>query len=206
MHALQLPGREARIAEPPLTSVKALAEMAAAEIERAADAPFALFGYSFGSLVAFETARLLRRRGSMPSNLMVAALRPPQLPHRGRRIHEMPVHEFAAELRKLKGTPDAVLGNPELMSLVLPAIRADFQAYETYRYHEQEPLECPISVIGGIADPSASQADLIAWSEQTSGSFRMRMLPGDHFFIHSARGLLIWAILQDLLEPLRVAC
>jgi medium-chain acyl-[acyl-carrier-protein] hydrolase len=203
---LQPPGRETRIAEPPLTSVAALAEWAAAEIERTAGEQFALFGYSFGSLVAFETARLLRRRGLMPSNLTVAALRAPQIPHRGRRIHEMPVGEFTGELRRLKGTPEAILGNAELMSLVLPAIRADFQAYETYRYREQEPLECPISVMGGIADPSASQAELVAWSEQTSATFRLRMMPGDHFFIHSARSLIVWAILQDLLEPLRVAC
>lgn len=206
VHPVQMPGRETRIAERPLTSVAAMAEMAANEIERAADAPFTLFGYSFGSLVAFETARLLRRRGLSPSTLMAAALRPPHMPHRGRRIHELPDHELLAELRKLKGTSDAVLRSRELMSIVLPAIRSDFRAYETYRYEEQTPLACPISVTGGIADPSVSQAELVGWSDHTRGTFRMRMLPGDHFFIHSGRGLLIWSLLQELLEPLRAAC
>jgi medium-chain acyl-[acyl-carrier-protein] hydrolase len=200
------PGREARIAEPALASVAALARMASLEIERDRGRPFALFGYSFGSLVAFETARLLRGRGLTPSALIVAALRPPHIPHGGRRIHALPPRELAAELRKLKGTPEAVLRDPELMSLVLPAIRADFEAYETYRYDEQEPLACPISALGGIADPSVSQADLVAWSQHTTGRFRMRMLPGDHFFLQTARGLVVWAILQDLLTPLRAAC
>src|SRR5207253_6252727 len=106
---------------------------------------------------------------------------------------------------RLKGTPEAVLQNPELMDLVLPRIQADFCAYETYDYRSEEPLACPISVMGGVSDSSVCRSELQAWSAHTSQDFRVRLFPGDHFFIHSARGLVMWAIRQDLATPLRKA-
>jgi surfactin synthase thioesterase subunit len=205
VHAIRLPGRETRIAEPPLVSVPALAEMVASEIAPLLDRPFAFFGCSFGSLVAFETARVLRKQNLTPVRLFIAALKAPQLPLRRKQIHDLPADEFAQEVRNFKGTPEAVLQNPELMSLILPAVRADFRAYETYSYETQEPLDCPITVMGGLADPSVSQPELVAWNVLTSTDFAMRMFPGDHFFIHGARGLLTWTILRELLEPLRAA-
>jgi medium-chain acyl-[acyl-carrier-protein] hydrolase len=195
---VQLPGREARIHESLLTSVPALAETLTAEMVPLIDRPFALFGYSFGSLLAFETARLLRKRGVAADHLFVAALSAPHCARSGRRIHHLPDAEFAHEIRRLKGTPEAVLHHPELMELVLPKIRADFRAYETYTYCAEPPLGCGISAMGGASDDSLSQAGLHAWSEQTSGELTVRMFPGDHFFIHSAGSLLTWAIFQDL--------
>jgi medium-chain acyl-[acyl-carrier-protein] hydrolase len=203
---VQLPGREMRVRERPLTSVPVLAATLASEIAPAIRGPFAFFGYSFGCLLAFETARLLRSRGLTPEHLVVAALAAPQLTRRGRRIHDLPPKEFEDEIRKLKGTPEPVLRNPELMELVLPKIRADFAAYETYEYQRQAALACPISVMGGASDGSATPAELEAWGEHSSGGFRVRIFPGDHFFIHTAPRLLTWAILQDLLGPLRKAC
>jgi medium-chain acyl-[acyl-carrier-protein] hydrolase len=83
--------------------------------------------------------------------------------------------------------------------LVLPAIKADFAAYETYRYSAEAPLDCPITAMGGTKDPSVSPHELKAWGEQTSIGFATRLFPGDHFFIHSARQLLTWTIAQELL-------
>jgi medium-chain acyl-[acyl-carrier-protein] hydrolase len=202
---VQLPGRETRIREPLVRSVPALAETLTADIAPLIDRPFALFGYSFGSLLAFETARLLRKRGLAPDHLLVAALSAPQHPRSARRIHDLPTAEFAEEIRQLKGTPDSVLKHPELLELVLPKIQADFCAYETYTYRPEPPLACGISAMGGASDGSLSQAGLRAWSQHTTGEFSVQMFPGDHFFIHSACGILTWAILKDLLTRLRQA-
>ena len=205
IHPIRLRGRESRIFEPPLRSVPEAAETIAAEIVSGIEGPFAFFGYSFGALLAFETARVLRRQGAGPDRLMVAALKAPQLPLGRKPINDLPDREFAEELRKFRGTPDAVLQNDELMSLVLPAIKADFTAYETYRYSAEAPLDCPITAMGGTNDPSVSLHQLAAWGEQTSNGFATRLFPGDHFFIHSARQLLTWTIAQELLPALRLA-
>jgi medium-chain acyl-[acyl-carrier-protein] hydrolase len=206
IHPVRLPGRETRIFDPPLRSVSGLVETIAAEIEPALQGPFAFFGYSFGALLAFETARLLRRRhGLLPERLMVAALKAPQIPLRRKPIHDLPDPEFASEIRKFCGTPEPVLQNAELMNLVLPAIKADFTAYETYRYADDLPLGCPITAMGGIGDPSVLSQELAAWSEHTSGAFVTRMFPGGHFFLNEVRSLLTWAIVQDVLPALRAA-
>lgn len=202
---IRLPGREARLLEPPLRSVPELCEAIAREIVQAIHGPFVFFGYSFGALLAFETARVLRRQHICPERLMVAALKAPQLVLRRKPIHNLEDDEFVDEIRSLRGTPDAVLQNPELMNLVLPAIRADFTAYETYRYSAQPPLDCPISAMGGATDPSVSMAELAAWGEQTSATFRTHVFPGDHFFLHSVRPLLTWTVLQELLPMARCA-
>jgi len=63
------------------------------------------------------------------------------------------------------------------------ALRADFEVDETYSYEEGQPLDCPISVFGGIDDADVSQDALAAWKTQTSQKFSLQMMEGDHFFI-----------------------
>jgi medium-chain acyl-[acyl-carrier-protein] hydrolase len=154
-----------------------------------------------GSLVAFEVARLLRRRGYSPERLIAAALRPPHIPHRGRRLHILPHDEFADAIRLLKGTPDAVLQNRELMSLVLPAIHSDFRAYETYSYADEPPLDCAISAMGGVSDASVTREELDQWRQHTTAGFTIRTFPGGHFFMHEARPQLLGAQRHDLCRP-----
>jgi medium-chain acyl-[acyl-carrier-protein] hydrolase len=203
IHPVRLPGRETRIFDPPLRSVPSLVEAIVTQIEPALQGPFAFFGHSFGALLAFETARLLRRRhGLLPERLMVAALKAPQIPLLRKPIHVLPDSEFAAEIRKFHGTPEAVFENPELMNLVLPAVKADFTAYETYHYSVDLPLECPITAMKGIGDPSVPSHELAAWREQTSRDFASRMFPGGHFFLNEVRSLLTWAIVRELLPAL----
>jgi medium-chain acyl-[acyl-carrier-protein] hydrolase len=104
-----------------------------------------------------------------------------------------------SKLRSLSGTPEGVLRDPELMQLFLPILRADFAIVETYTYNAGEKLACPISAFGGLQDSETSREEIAAWHEQTSGSFELRMLPGDHFFLHSARAQILQYIAQDLL-------
>ena len=202
---VRLPGRENRIFEPPLLSVPELVQTIAREILPIIRGPFALFGYSFGSLLAFETARLLRHRGISPDRLLVAALKAPHLPLARKPIHGLPDDEFAAEIRKFRGTPEAVLQNTELMNLLLPAIKADFTAYETYRYTAEEAFAFPITAMRGAKDPSVSQEELMAWSKHSCSGFSSHVFPGDHFFVNSSRQLITWTIVQELLSALFAA-
>jgi surfactin synthase thioesterase subunit len=86
-------------------------------------------------------------------------------------------------LRRFAGTPDEALNNEDLMSIMMGALRADFEVDETYSYEEGQPLDCPISAFGGIDDADVSQADLDAWKMHTSQKFSLQMMEGDHFFI-----------------------
>ena len=194
---IQLPGRGTRLAEPPFTKLSCLIEALARALVPLLDKPFAFFGHSLGALIAFELARQIRRQyGVHPVRLFASAGRAPQIPHRAPPIHTLPDNEFLAELRRLNGTPRELLDHKELMAVMLPILRADFALYETYLYSNEPPLNCPISVFGGLQDRRVNESDLEAWRSQTSASFSLRMFPGDHFFLKEP--LLLRALSQEL--------
>jgi medium-chain acyl-[acyl-carrier-protein] hydrolase len=166
---------------------------------RFCDRPFAFFGHSMGALVSFELARYLRETDNFcPSYLFVSGRHAPQLPDSKPPIHALPEAEFLERLRDLNGTPRAVMENTELMQLLLPALRADFQILETYTYPNKPPLPCAIAAFGCLQDPEASREELVAWAEQTRASFSLQMFPGDHFFLHDCQGLLLQLISEYL--------
>lgn len=196
---VQLPGRGSRVSEPLSTSLLALVSEIAKGIEPFLDKPCAFYGHSMGALVAFELARLLRSRDSANVlHLLVSGCSAPQTISVIEPTYNLPDEQFIEHLRELNGTPGELLENPELMQIMLPIIRADFMALETYVYEAETALACPITAIGGLEDATVSFDEIKAWSEQTTASFSARMLPGDHFFIHSAKTLLLQMLHKEL--------
>jgi medium-chain acyl-[acyl-carrier-protein] hydrolase len=196
--AVQLPGRESRIREAPYRSIPELVPALAAELLDDAPAPFAMFGHSMGALIAFEVCRFLRSRAQGPMELFVSAHAAPQIPFPGPYIHQLPDAHFVQELRRYRGTPEAVLQSSELLAMVLPSLRADFTMMETYRYERQEPFSFPITAFAGHEDVEAPAVLIEPWREQTTADFELVTLPGDHFFLHTARDQLLHAIIARL--------
>lgn len=197
--AAQLPGRGSRVREPPVTDLGALVRALADALEISLDRPYAFFGHSVGSLICFELARHLRERGGpQPVHLFASGRRAPQLPDTQRVIHDLPEPEFIEELRRLQGTPPEVLEHPELMQLLSPVLRADFSLSEMYAYESGPPLQCPISAFGGLQDEEVGREELEGWKEQTTGRFKLRMMPGNHFFLNDGQHSLLRSIAEDL--------
>lgn len=202
--AVQLPGRGARLREQPFRQIEPLVAALLPALQPFLDRPFVLFGHSMGSLIAFELCRALRQlRRPGPLHLFVSGRFAPQLPDPDPPCYALPEPEFIQELRRLQGTPEEVLNNPDLLELVLPLLRADFELSETYRYLPGPPLGCPISAFGGAEDHEVSAAGLDAWREQTRSTFRARTLPGDHFFLVPRQAELLAAVSEDLAHLLR---
>lgn len=185
--------------EPPFTRLEPLIQALAHALLPSLTKPFAFFGHSMGGLVSFELVRILRKEYDLsPVHLFVSGHRAPQVPDPDPPIHALPEAAFLEELRRLNGTPEAVLQNAELMQLLLPTLRADFAVIETYIYAPDPPLDCPITAFGGLQDQEASCDDLEAWREQTNAAFSLQMLRGDHFFLHSAQPLLLQFLSRKL--------
>lgn len=113
-------------------------------------------------------------------------------------MHDLPEDRFLERLRRYNGTPGALLGNPELLRMFLPTLRADFAAVETYRYDPSPPLDAPLAAYGGTSDPDVSAESVAAWSQQTRADFRQRMFPGDHFFLLHDPAPVLTALADDL--------
>ncbi|HEX6290381.1 MAG TPA: thioesterase domain-containing protein [Herpetosiphonaceae bacterium] len=204
VYPVQPPGRETRLKDKPFTQVPELVASLSSAILPHLNMPYAFFGHSMGALTCFELARQLRRQNApLPLHIFVSGHRAPQIPDDDEPIYHLPDAEFIEELRTLNGTPDAVLQNDELMRLMLPLLRADFELCNTYTFTEDAPLPCPITAYGGLQDDEVSRDQLAAWREHTSAHFTMRMFPGDHFYLHGSRALLLQTLAQDLVQVLR---
>ncbi|MER5888548.1 alpha/beta fold hydrolase [Streptomyces sp. NPDC001941] len=182
--AVQYPGRHDRFQEPTIPDVRALA---AAAVDALPDGErFALFGHSMGSLVAFEAARLLRDRGRPPLVLFASGRQAPALPWPPRGVPHVSTLDDDAlldELVKLGGTDPALLEHPELLRVVLPALRADYRAVDDYAHRPAAPLPCPLVALTGDRDERAGAAAVGAWEAETEGPFELHVLPGGHFYL-----------------------
>jgi medium-chain acyl-[acyl-carrier-protein] hydrolase len=198
--AVQPPGRENRIRERPHTRLSELVAAAAEGLRPHLEKPFAFFGHSMGALVSFELARRLQaEEGPRPVHLFVSACRAPQLPDPHPPVHGFSDSEFLQEVRRrYDAIPAAVSENAELLQLLLPTLRADFEAFETYRYSDGPPLACPITCFGGVGDHEVTQGELQDWRSQTSAPFRLRMHPGGHFFLQAAERPLLDELAAEL--------
>jgi pyochelin biosynthetic protein PchC len=181
--AVQYPGRRDRRGEPLVATIEELADRIFAVLRPLADLPLVLFGHSMGATTAFEVAVRLEAVGIQPAALFVSGRRAPST-HRVERAHTLDDDGLLADLRQLGGPDLAVLdGDPELRQMVLPVIRSDYRAAETYRWVPGPPLTCSVIALRGTEDPRASEAEILAWQRHTTGGFAMRSFPGGHFFL-----------------------
>ena len=67
-----------------------------------------------------------------------------------------------------EGVPEQVLQNAELMTALLPTLRADFELCDTYEYRPEAPLGYPLSVFGGVDDVRVAAPDLQGWRDHTT--------------------------------------
>jgi len=190
---VQLPGRENRVAETPYTRLADFVPELADALRPYTNLPYALFGHSMGALIAFEAARLLRRKhGTEPVLLIASSHRAPHLPPRESPLHNLPHDQLIDEMRRFDGTPEEVLQNRELMELLLPVVRADFAICETYEYREEDLLGCPVGAVGGVED-NVAEDELASWRSHTRGRFSLKLFPGGHFYFHrDPSRLLAW--------------
>ena len=198
---VHLPGREGRLREPLFKSLAMLADTLVKELIPWIDGPFMLYGHSMGALLAFELARGLRRRYSLlPVHLFVSGYRAPQLPPSEPPFSHLPDAEFIDRVRQYGGLPDLIAQSEELMEIFLPILRADFEMTETYVYKEESPLQCPVTVFGGLSDPKSSRERILAWRVHTSMGFNAHFLPGGHFFLFDEETLFLDQINLQLKE------
>ncbi|WBB60947.1 alpha/beta fold hydrolase [Streptomyces sp. WMMC500] len=196
--AVQYPGRHDRRHERPLRDVHALADRVADVLAPLTDLPLVLFGHSMGAVVGFETAARLERTGANPPIGLVASGRHSPATPRVETVHQRDDDGLIAEITTLSGTDPQILADPDMRAMILPALRADYTAVETYRYDRSFVLRCPVSVFTGTADPRVTEREASAWEPLTSGAFRIERFPGGHFYLEGAERAVATALMRDV--------
>lgn len=184
VETIDLPGRGSSYHRAPLRRCNEAVAYLMPLLRDLPDRGYVVLGYSMGALIAFELARALHREdGPLPAALIVAAARAPQVPAREAALHALDDEALLQELIRFEGTTQELLGEPELMALVLPRLRADFELCETYAFRRAPRLPLPVHAFGGLADPRVSADDLAAWRDLAAAGSTCEQLPGGHFFI-----------------------
>jgi surfactin synthase thioesterase subunit len=195
---IQFPGRGARLRDPYIKDLEALAKELAEALLPALDRPFAFFGHSMGALIAFAVTRRLEQRGISPKRLFLSCCPAPHLMPERRNVASMSEVELAAYLHALGGTPLAVFNHPELLDIVLPTVRADLEMLDTYDFQSGPLLQCPLSLCYGLEDRSVPPSLVEPWSAHTASSSSLRGFAGNHYFVNTPPPSLFDWIATDL--------
>jgi medium-chain acyl-[acyl-carrier-protein] hydrolase len=196
--AVQLPGRADRFREPAFDRMAPLVDSLVEVAGPLLDRPFACYGVSMGSRVAWAFTHALRERSMpMPTVLYVACDGAPALdggtwPWEGR------ADGLEGYLREMGRTPPEVLAEPELMRALVPTLRADLAVLSTHRFHPRTPLDVRIRGFAGADDKTAPPDRMAAWRAETTARFELDVLHSGHFFTADAERQVIRAIGQDL--------
>ncbi|MGC9381243.1 thioesterase II family protein [Streptomyces sp. MH13] len=181
--SVQYPGRQDRRDEPGITDMACYADELAGELLPWLDRPLAFFGHSMGAVLAFEvTRRLERDHGVTPVRIFASGRRAPSS-HRHETVHLRDDDGVVAEMRELSGTDSRILGDEEILRMVLPAIRTDYTAIENYRAAPEDVVHTPITVLTGEADPRTTREEAESWGKHTTSDVEIHCFPGGHFFL-----------------------
>jgi medium-chain acyl-[acyl-carrier-protein] hydrolase len=179
-----LPGREARLNQAPVPRMDSLAGAIADQMYPYVDDRDVFCGAGMGALLAFEVASRLRGRRSIgPRGLVVCGIRAPHHAPEAEILHRMSAIDFVAAVERRYGAmPNEFRDRPEVLELLLPALRADLEADETYVRHSSVPLDIPILALAGNQDRIVSRSAMWGWCAHTRAHFELDQVPGGHFF------------------------
>jgi pyochelin biosynthetic protein PchC len=191
--AIQYPGRQDRRGEPSVDDARTLAELIVPELRPWLDRPVAFFGHSLGATVAFEVALRLEREDVRLLRLFASGRRAPSR-YRDERVHQRDDAGLIAEMRRMEGTDSQLIEDADLLGMILPALRSDYRAAETYRYQPGPPLSCPVTAMVGDHDTQATLDEAAGWAEHTTGKFDLEVFPGGHFYLNTETAAVLKSI------------
>ncbi|QNP68025.1 thioesterase [Streptomyces roseirectus] len=183
--AVQYPGRQDRRQEPFVDNLPELADLLLPVLlaDAGANRPLALFGHSMGASLAFELTARLEEAGAPPLMLFASGRRAPSRFAGEENIHTRGDQALLAEMKRLAGTDSRLLGDEEMLQMILPALRNDYRAAELYRPDRYHHIKTPVTALTGDTDPKAPLDAVQSWADHTSGEFRMHVYPGGHFYL-----------------------
>ncbi|HEY1176778.1 MAG TPA: alpha/beta fold hydrolase [Phytomonospora sp.] len=191
---IELPGRGPRLGEPLVTDAVAAGADVAEHILalRRPGVPYAIWGHSMGTLIAYEAYYALRERtADLPGHLVFSGRQAPHADRETTELHKIADDDaFIAALEIYGGGTREALADPGLRELFLPVLRADFTLSETYEWTPRTAdVHCPMTVVNGRRDSTVDHTRLSSWDELTSAGVDHRTAEGDHFFLYTDQPL-----------------
>lgn len=143
---------------------------------------YCLFGYSLGSIIAYEIACLLRENGyKIPRMMFLCSMEAPHEIPKEEWYHTLSDDEFVKEMLDKGGIDAELVSDPLMMEIFMPMIRADFKLNELYKVKEREILDTKALVMYSSED--ISDEKIHDW-DKFIADVEYICYPGGHFFIY----------------------
>lgn len=202
--AVRLPGRERLFEQAAVSDMTLIGKSIGGLLARTSAAgPVGLFGYCAGAFAAFETARHMSEKQAPPALLAVCSQLAPQDNASDVVVHDLPAGQLRDFMRAKGGSEPVVIEHDEFWKIAEPAIRADYQAVETYSTGPEPRLSCDIVALRGSGDDEVPAGALAAWADVTTGEFSALELDGGHFLLRSDAAGVLSSIERYLLDAAR---
>ena len=199
LRVIMLPGRGKRFLETPIESIHTMADEIVAAIQQCSNTKILFYGHSMGAALAYECALRLERIHTPIEHLFVGGFRAPHLPCTRTKINDLPQENFLFELSKYGATPQDVLSDKGLIEMLLPMLRADFKAIETYRAVTQS-ISSPITAFYGINDHCILPDQVKGWTTCTYSYFNSIAINAAHLFHESHANEIISTITNAIIS------
>ncbi|HLL65096.1 MAG TPA: alpha/beta fold hydrolase [Micromonosporaceae bacterium] len=181
---VQYPGRQDRRAEPAVDDLHTLADQVIEALVNHPVRPLVVFGHSMGAVLGFELARRIEAAHPCALLGLIASGRRSPTVHHDEDVHLRDDAGLLAEVRRLSGEELEVIADEDMLRVILPALRADYRAVETYRLRPGDRLRAPVTVLTGDRDPKVTLPEARAWEQLTDGEFALRVFSGGHFYLN----------------------
>jgi len=186
---VHLKGRMERMGEEAINDMSLLVDELYENIQGFLDEPFAFFGHSLGGLVAFALLQRIEQKTDKRAEcIIVSASKAPHI-YAQNKILNYSDEALTQKIKEYGNTPDYVLESKELMEMILPTLRADYQVLDSYDSCEEESLASK-AVIFNCEDDVKKEVSL-----QWQGCFKTKCsyisFEEGHFFINAQRDKII---------------
>ncbi|WP_248930397.1 thioesterase II family protein [Paenibacillus hamazuiensis] len=187
LHPLELAGHGRRMGQALDDSVaSAVADMLRSIRSRVALRPYAIYGHSMGTVLAYELAAAIREAGlPEPLVLFLSGRLPPHHRYVNNEMHALTDEVFLDKIKRLGGTPPQLFESKELIKLFLPILRNDYRIIEQYRC-KLPPARFASDVVflHSDGDSLVTKPHIYEWEQYTSGRFEVHEYQGGHFFLN----------------------
>ena len=141
-----------------------------------------LFGYSLGSIVAYEIAWRLKKDGyHIPKRMFLCSMEAPHKIPESEWIHTLSDEEFQKKMISMGGIDEELLSDPLMMEIFIPIIRRDFELHEMKEDKEWEILDADALIM--YSDEDIADDKIRRWDDFVAGTEYI-CYPGGHFFIY----------------------
>lgn len=198
---IELCGRGKRFSNPLYDSFdEAIEDIYKVIYEELDGTPYAVFGHSMGTILAYELIRkIIHHTKQEPLHVFLSGRYPPYIETEEENVHLLPDKEFIDKIIKFGGTNQVVLDNKELLDLFLPVLRSDYRLVEKYKHSGSvSKLNCDITVLNGKFDNYIIEKDIGSWREYTNKTCSFYEFEEGHFFINKYKEEVIGIINDSL--------